>query len=148
MLFLHFFSLSVLLSPRCSMFAVFSNYLLKSTGHFIDIAELKEKKKCVWKSRQSKWLFSFSFLPSKIDSGSNFLLREGEKLLLMVPVKWKSFLFSFWTLFRPNDLFSVSSLPHQCLFLHICVHYSLSPVSRSTRCPVRRPLFPRMERSS
>lgn len=81
------------------MFAVFSNYLLKSTGHFIDIAELKGRTKSAYEKAGSPngFFFSFSFLPSKIDSGSNFffLLREGEKLLLMVPVKWKSFLFSF-----------------------------------------------------
>lgn len=48
----------------------------------------------------------------------------GERLLLMVPLKWKSFL--FWRPFKPNELSCVSSLSHQCFSLHFYLHYTLT----------------------
>lgn len=55
--------LSLLLSPWLSVFAVFSNYVLKMHRSFYWYcwAERRGEKGCIYKSRQSKWLFSFSF---------------------------------------------------------------------------------------
>lgn len=70
------------------------------------------------------FLFRFFFFSFK--NRLNFLLRKVEKLLPMVPLKWKSFLFSLKGLFIPNELSSVSPLLHRCHFLHLCLHYFLS----------------------
>lgn len=72
------------------------------------------------------FFFFLFFFPSKIDSGGNFLLREGEKLLLMVPLKWKkAFCLALADYLSPMSC-PVSSLPHRCLFLHFYLHHSLS----------------------
>uniref|UniRef100_A0A3Q3VZJ0 PDZ domain-containing protein n=1 Tax=Mola mola TaxID=94237 RepID=A0A3Q3VZJ0_MOLML len=60
--------------------------------HFIDVAELKENKKKDVYIKADNWL--------------QFLTQSdlAERLLLMVPFKWKSFLFHFWSHLYPQLL--------------------------------------------
>lgn len=61
----------------------------KCAGHFIDIADLRAKKRWVYKSRRSKWLLSFKLLYS--DYIFFYLGRNLVQKHLVVSLKWKSF---------------------------------------------------------